>query len=206
METIHVLGWIDGRDDFVRIDLLWQRQLHQDAVDLLVSIERRDQIDQLDFTGDGGQLVVESLHAGFRHRLGFIADVDFACRVFADQNNGEARHDTAIATQAMDGIRHLATQVRRDCLAVDNTCGHDPPVASSKQGLARRNDFLQRLGGESGQTPLRAGYTTLEHVWIDVPDDNVFQEQDEQDQDHRRNIDAAKIGQQLNVSAATAAR
>ena len=60
MEPIHILGWIDGRDDFVRIDLLWQRQLHQDAVDLLVGIELGDQIDQLGFTGDGGQLAVES--------------------------------------------------------------------------------------------------------------------------------------------------
>jgi hypothetical protein len=33
----------------------------------------------------------------------------------------------------MDGIRHLAAQVRRDCLAVDNTCGHGPPAGFTQK-------------------------------------------------------------------------
>ena len=61
-----------------------------------------------------GSLLVESVHAGLRHRLGFVADVDFAGGIFADQNDGETRHDAAVAQQTMHGIGHLAAQVGCD--------------------------------------------------------------------------------------------
>ena len=46
MESVHVLVRIDGGDDLVGVDLRRQRQLHQNAVDLRVGIEPRDQVEQ----------------------------------------------------------------------------------------------------------------------------------------------------------------
>ena len=34
MKAVHILGRIDGVNDLLRVDLLGQRQLHQNAVDL----------------------------------------------------------------------------------------------------------------------------------------------------------------------------
>ncbi len=247
-----------------------------------------------------GKFAVEGLHAGFRHGLGFVADVDLACGVLADQNNGEAGHDAAIATQAMDGIRHLATQVRGDCLAVDNTCGHllliaglvpaipihlvrlchpkrdgrdkpghdyrvvenfssaaitvgpspemasrlrravapatsvtsrdgtptafaikrmraslaspsagsartraastaRPSASTSMPSIASRPPFgVSRTANAtpSGRQRPRDGRHPSEHVGVDVPDDDVFEEQDDQNQDHRRYVNSAEVGQQ----------
>ena len=43
MEAVDVLGRIDRSDDFLGVDLLRQRQLHQNAVHVPLGIELRDQ-------------------------------------------------------------------------------------------------------------------------------------------------------------------
>ena len=43
MEAVDVLGRIDGGDDLLRVDLLRQRQLHQDAVHCASALSSRDQ-------------------------------------------------------------------------------------------------------------------------------------------------------------------
>src|SRR5437762_7101989 len=39
MKTIHVLGWMDGFEDALGVDLLGKRELDQDAVDVVVVIQ-----------------------------------------------------------------------------------------------------------------------------------------------------------------------
>ena len=89
----------------------------------------RDECDQLGFARARRQLVVEGLHAGFGHGLGLGADIDFARRIVADENDGNPRHDAAVAAQPVHGIRDLAAQIRGDRLSVNDTRAHDPLVA-----------------------------------------------------------------------------
>src|SRR5262245_34192156 len=49
VKTIHVLGQINCRKDFLRVDLLRKRQLDQNTADFLVAVELRDKIHQLGF-------------------------------------------------------------------------------------------------------------------------------------------------------------
>ena len=56
MKTVYVLARIDRRDDTLWVDMFWQRQLHQNAVDRVVGIQARDQPQQFGF-GRGGRQV-----------------------------------------------------------------------------------------------------------------------------------------------------
>ena len=51
VEAVDVLGRVDRVDDALRVDLLRQRQLHQDAVDRGIGVEPRDQGEQLGLAG-----------------------------------------------------------------------------------------------------------------------------------------------------------
>ena len=59
MEAVHVLVRVDALQDLLGVDLLGQRQLHQDAGDLGVGIEFIDQGQQRLFAGLGGQIMGE---------------------------------------------------------------------------------------------------------------------------------------------------
>ena len=63
VEAVDVLGRIDRVDHALRIDLLRQRQLHQDAVDRVVGVELRDQRQQLGLAGRRRQAVLEARDA-----------------------------------------------------------------------------------------------------------------------------------------------
>ena len=64
VEAVDVLVGIDRGQDRGLVDLLRQRQLHQDAVDAVVAVELLDQVEQLGLAGRGRQAVVERGHAG----------------------------------------------------------------------------------------------------------------------------------------------
>ena len=46
-QPVDVLGRGDRRDDRVLVDLVGQRQLHEDPVDVVVGVERCDQLEEL---------------------------------------------------------------------------------------------------------------------------------------------------------------
>ena len=56
--------------------------------------------------------------------LHLAADIDLARRIVADQYHGKPRHNAAVAHQAMHRFCDLAAQIGRNCLAVNNLCGH----------------------------------------------------------------------------------
>ena len=55
----------------------------------------------------------------------------------------------------------------------------------------------------AGRRRLHGFESRLEDVGIDVADDDVLDQQDDQDQDHRRNVDAAKLGIMLRIGRST---
>src|SRR5579885_364538 len=79
----------------------------------------------------------------------------------------------ALSTARPSAMRSTPSMASRPPLAVSRTASAMPPGVASHGGL------------------------TSEHVRIDVADDDVLDEQDDQDHDHRRDVDAAEIGQQI---------
>ena len=63
MKPVHILRRINCGNDFLRVDLLGQRQLDQNTADFLVGIELGDEIEQFGFAGRCRELAIEGAHA-----------------------------------------------------------------------------------------------------------------------------------------------
>src|SRR5262249_30397461 len=147
VESIHIFGRIDRRDDFLTVNLFRQRQLNQNAVDFLIRVEFGNESEQLNFTYGRRQPAVDSVHTGVRYRPRFVSHVYFAGRVVPHQHDGDAWHNATVPAQTVNGIRDFASQVSRNRLAINDTRTHGllgSFVGSRKQALARHGDFLQR--------------------------------------------------------------
>ena len=91
METVDVFLMADCLDHAVLVDMLRHRELHQDAVDRVVVVERVDELEELLLGSclgqtDGGRLVSDLLGV-FPLRL----HIALACGVFTHQNHGQVR-------------------------------------------------------------------------------------------------------------------
>ena len=96
MEAVDVLRRIDGVEHLLGVDLLRQRQLHQDAVHRRIGVELFDQRHQLGLADAVRQPMIERLHAGFVGRLGLAADIGLARRIVAGQNDREPGRDAVL--------------------------------------------------------------------------------------------------------------
>ena len=102
MEAVHVLGRIDGGDDLVRDRSVAAAAIAPGCRSPAASaLSSCDQIEQFGLARGRRQLLIERPHAGLGHRLGLVADIDFACRILADQHDRDTRHKAAVA--AADG-------------------------------------------------------------------------------------------------------
>src|SRR4029077_12044149 len=99
MEAIDVLGGIDGVDDGLRVDMRRQRELDEDAVNGDIGIEPADQRQQLRLARRRGEVVGKGGETGGSGLALLVADIDLACRIVADENDGKPRRDP--------GARHL---------------------------------------------------------------------------------------------------
>src|SRR3974390_1714907 len=97
-----------------------------------------------------------------------------------------SRHNALFASPSLGAAR---TRIFSTLRPSDRTSM--PSIVSRPPfGVSRTLSTTPSTAADHGLSPL-----TLEYVRIDVPDDDVFQEQNDQDQDHRRHVDAAEIGQ-----------
>ena len=110
-----------------------QRQLHENAVDRIVFVERRDEIEHVLLCYVGRQRVLQRMEAaGFRGAL-LVAHVNLARRVFADDDHREARPDAVIARQCGRLLFDFLRQFSRFGLAVNaNSTRHEPVSCGSK--------------------------------------------------------------------------
>ena len=93
MKSVDVLAWIDRIDDALRIDVLRQRQLHQNAVDIVVGIELGDQRQELGFAGGLRQVPLEARNAGRGRGFALGAHVHLACRIVAYEHGAKPGYD-----------------------------------------------------------------------------------------------------------------
>ena len=119
VETVHVLCRIDCIDHALRVDMLRQRQLHQNAVDAVVGIEPGDQRQELGFADRRRQSFLKARNAGGGRRLALVADIDLARRVLADQHGAKPGCDARLGFQLGSGGRDIGNQAIRARFTVD---------------------------------------------------------------------------------------
>ncbi len=115
-EAIHILRRGNGGDDRIRIQVLGQRELHQNAMHGGVIVEILNNGEQFRLGSLAGELVLEGGHAGLNRGSGLVADVDFGRRIVPDQNHGKARGERQRRNLRRDG----GEKVCRECLTVDD--------------------------------------------------------------------------------------
>jgi len=103
MEPVYILIWVDGCQNLLLISLVRQRQLNQDAINGIVSVEFLNKCQNIGFSCIGGQAVLKGLHATFTGLFAFVTNVDGAGRIITNQNHGQARIEAMGPLQA----RHL---------------------------------------------------------------------------------------------------
>ena len=124
VKAVDVLLRNNGLEKTARVHMLWQRELNEDAVDVVASVERVDQREQFlggDARGRRVHLGVDSeLAAGFD----FAANVDLRGGVFADEHDGEAGSVAGVAG-SFDLARDFGLDLGGDGDAIQNASGSD---------------------------------------------------------------------------------
>jgi len=122
-EAVDILGCGDRLDDLVRIDVLRQRHLHQDAVDARVRVQRGDALQQRGFGEVGRVALQHRAHAGAFAVGDLVLHVDLAGRIVADQDHRQAGA-MALGRQRCGAFRHSCAQGAGERVAVDQLCSH----------------------------------------------------------------------------------
>ena len=111
MESVHVFRPVDGGDNLRLADLPGEGQLNEDAVDFGVGIQRGNLLQQHRFRGGFFHHKGRVLDAAGLAGLGFVPDIDDACRVFPYADNDEMRHPSILRGRFGDPLRHLRLQL-----------------------------------------------------------------------------------------------
>jgi hypothetical protein len=123
MKAVHILGGRNGIQKRFGIDLLWQRQLDQDAVDVVAVVETCYQVEHV-FGGDGvgrGDEVAEDAELGAGLHL--AADVNLRCGVMAHQHSRQAGPN-ALGGQLLHFFSDFLLDGGGDCRAIENRWHH----------------------------------------------------------------------------------
>ena len=134
MEAIDILGRIDGQQDFVFVDMLGQRELHEDAVDAGVFVEAVDQGQQFGLGCGGREAIVRGVHADLLAGLFLGGDIGGAGRIASDQDHRQTGRDAA-GLEFGDLLFEFPADAFGDRFPVNHLCGHGdstPRVFSEK--------------------------------------------------------------------------
>ena len=96
VETVHVLLRQDRRVHIGLIEMTRQRRLHQNAMDLQVGIELRDEFQQISFRSGLGQEVRDRSDGETGAHPLLHAHVNLRSGIIADPNESQARLHTAL--------------------------------------------------------------------------------------------------------------
>ena len=123
METVDVLLWADALEDLrlMCCNLLGQRQLHEDAVDLGISVERIDLGDELVLRRRLGHLNDFRVDAERLARLVLVAHVDLRSGIRADDDDGKARLHAVLLLQGCGLLLRILAERLGKYLALQNT-------------------------------------------------------------------------------------
>ena len=128
MERIHILLRSNGLDDLLFFQMLWQRELAENAADILPLIELVHERHQLQLRRICRERELLRTDAHLRAGLFLIVDINAGGRVVAHDNHREARNN-ALFPQCRHLARHARAHLRGNGLAINPDCHlHAPPV------------------------------------------------------------------------------
>ena len=151
MKSVHVFVRRNRVEDFSLIDLVRQRKLNKNGVHFRVGVELNNQIEKTPFRAGLRQVVGKGPDAQLGAGAFLHADVDLACGVVPDQDDGDSGNNLT-ARERFDFLGDLRTDLRGDLRAVDEFChAIFPPGPRKGQMIAESvgpvKDSLRR-GGE----------------------------------------------------------
>ena len=106
-EAVNILVGRDGVDDLLLVDMLGQRELDDETVNLVVVVEEVDDLEQFGFVDIFGKTIdgreESDLGAGFL----FVGDIGLAGAVVADEDGGEMRRTASVSGYLADFVCNL---------------------------------------------------------------------------------------------------
>src|SRR5262249_35220844 len=128
-------------------NLLGQRHLHQDAMDIGIVVQRAHPREYFGFAGVLWERVVERTQTQFLGNLAFVTDIDLTRRIVSNQHRGEPGHQIVLGLQPRSLRSDPGAEVFRERFAVDDLRRHlaSPNWASRESALAGISNILLRL-------------------------------------------------------------
>ena len=120
VQPVDVLGGVERVHDRVGVQVVRQRQLAEDAVDLVVRVQLGDQGQQVLLGDVAGGLVVVGGDADLLARLALAPHVDRRGRVVAHQDGRQARRAAEVRGQGLDLLGDPGAHLGGHGLAIDH--------------------------------------------------------------------------------------
>ena len=171
MKAVDVLRRRDRFQDSRRIDVRGQRQLHENAVNGGIGVQRLDEREQFGFARLGRQVVLDRMEAAGLGRPALARHIGLAGRIVADQDNREAgRHgrvanarasaatsaSTPSAIAAPSSTKAEAPAIDRSCADIDATLNFAGRRSAPRDARAPRLDHAHAgLVAEFALEPVR---------------------------------------------------
>ena len=128
------------------VDLLRQRQLHQDAVDRRIAVEPVDQRQKFVGGGLGRRAMELADDAGLFAGLLLVPHIDLAGRIFADQNGGQARRHAGGADERGHILGDFRPNLLGQGLSIEDRSSHGS--SSERKELLAAQRERRRLKSE----------------------------------------------------------
>jgi hypothetical protein len=133
-EAVHILCGIDGQCHLDLVNMLRQRHLHDEAVDLLVLVELVDLRQQLGLGHAGvhaDERRVEAYLGAVKH---LAVHIGFAGAVVADEDGGQMGNLAPAGLDECDLVGDLRLDLLGSCLAVEYLHDERPASAMKNSG------------------------------------------------------------------------
>ncbi|MCY1225554.1 hypothetical protein D9M72_377520 [compost metagenome] len=121
MQAVDVLFRKDRLDDRLGVQVLRQRQLHEDAVNGGIRIELRNQRGEFFLRGCLRQGVLDRQEAALLGHLALRGNIGVACRIVADDHDGKACANTGIRLERLGRGLHSLDDRSGDFLAINHS-------------------------------------------------------------------------------------
>jgi hypothetical protein len=123
MEAVHVLGRVDGLENFFCVDLFRKRKLDEDAVHIVVAIELANEFEHF-VRGDGSRWSVQPTAEAKLFTGGdFAFDIEVGGGIFTNEDGGEARFD-ALPGETSDFSLEFGEDLIANFESIKDACGH----------------------------------------------------------------------------------
>ena len=95
MERVDVLLRVDGLDDAAFVDVLWQRELDDDSVNVWVGVQLRENREQLLLACLFGQRLFNAADSALGAVFFLVVDIEARRRIVPDDHHRQRGHDAA---------------------------------------------------------------------------------------------------------------